>query len=39
MTKNIRLHINLGEAANVLWAAMVTKTYDVFFSWRFNQNF
>jgi hypothetical protein len=31
VTKNIRLHLKLGDAANALWNEMVTKTYDVFF--------
>ena len=31
VTKNIRLHINLGEAANALWDQMVDNTYDAFF--------
>ena len=31
VTKNIRLHINFGEAANALWTEMVDQTYDAFF--------
>jgi len=30
-TKNIRLHLTLGDAADALWGEMVNRTYDVFF--------
>jgi hypothetical protein len=31
VTKNIRLHLKLGDAVKALWEEMVKKTYDVFF--------
>ena len=31
VTKNIRLHLKLGAAAEALWDQMVDNTYDAFF--------